>query len=335
MSHEGNGNGSVLSVPPDFIPFYGRLWPLCTTDKDVPSLPTMLVLMVLLRWHHPLMRKLWSDPARFRISERDTRHLCDIPFTRQQIRDAFRILIAHNVIKTENRRIHRDGHWTKPIKHVVWLNTQLITEFLGSPEPLTSVARGSPEPLTGGALCGSPEPHLVVLQTPGTESTKTESTKNLGGGVVSSASQSNQTTDNVRTGISDPAEFALSSDPEPCQKASRRASKAPQSGDESAEVLYSAPQLSAIYEAYPRHICKYEAFLAIRRALRRVPFDQLLAATKAYAVERRGEDREKTPYPATWFNGRRWEACACPEEAPVYTPSPSEVYWKQKLGIQS
>lgn len=66
-------------------------------------------------------------------------------------------------------------------------------------------------------------------------------------------------------------------------------------------------QAAALYALYPRKKDRGHALPAIKRALKKVPFATLKEAVEAYARERAGKDQEHTPYPATWFNGLRWE----------------------------
>ncbi len=65
-------------------------------------------------------------------------------------------------------------------------------------------------------------------------------------------------------------------------------------------------QCRAIYEAYPRKVGRGAALKAIVKALKLVPFEELLEAVREYARAREGQEREFTPYPATWFNQERW-----------------------------
>lgn len=60
-----------------------------------------------------------------------------------------------------------------------------------------------------------------------------------------------------------------------------------------------------IYCAYPRKVAKPEALKAIRTALSKIPFDDLLQKTKAFATARNG-DVAFCPHPATWFNQERY-----------------------------
>jgi hypothetical protein len=77
-----------------------------------------------------------------------------------------------------------------------------------------------------------------------------------------------------------------------------------------AKVRYTAEQIEAIYQAYPRHVGKLAALKAIRKALERpgVAYDWLLERTQAYVAsayvqDALGTDDEKfVPHPATWFN---------------------------------
>lgn len=61
-----------------------------------------------------------------------------------------------------------------------------------------------------------------------------------------------------------------------------------------------------IYQAYPKHAAKAAALKAIDKAIRKISpghdADWLLERVRAYAEQRRNEDPQFTPYPATWFN---------------------------------
>lgn len=61
-----------------------------------------------------------------------------------------------------------------------------------------------------------------------------------------------------------------------------------------------------IYEVYPRKTARPIALLAIKKALKTIPFEDLLKKTAAYAQARSGEDSGFTPHPATWFNQERF-----------------------------
>ena len=65
-------------------------------------------------------------------------------------------------------------------------------------------------------------------------------------------------------------------------------------------------QCRVIYEAYPRKVGRGAAMKAILKALKAVPYEELLEAVREYARAREGQEREYTPYPATWFNQERW-----------------------------
>lgn len=66
-------------------------------------------------------------------------------------------------------------------------------------------------------------------------------------------------------------------------------------------------QAVALYRAYPRKVARGAAIKAIKRALRKEEFEVLMEAVTEYAAAREGQDRQYTPYPATWFNQERWE----------------------------
>ncbi|MDC0088144.1 YdaU family protein [Akkermansiaceae bacterium] len=61
-------------------------------------------------------------------------------------------------------------------------------------------------------------------------------------------------------------------------------------------------QAELIYDAYPRKTAKPAALKAITKALKTMPFDEMLKNVEAFAKSRDGEDVNFTPHPATWFN---------------------------------
>ncbi len=63
---------------------------------------------------------------------------------------------------------------------------------------------------------------------------------------------------------------------------------------------------NAWYGQYPRHVAKRPGFDAYREAIKRVDYETLMAATKAFAVAVEGKPKDKIPHPATWLNGDRW-----------------------------
>jgi len=70
-------------------------------------------------------------------------------------------------------------------------------------------------------------------------------------------------------------------------------------------VTQSAVTAEEIYQAYPLKVGKPEALRAIRKALRKYPAGDLLAAVRLFAQVRAG-DKSYMPYPATWFNQERF-----------------------------
>ncbi len=60
-----------------------------------------------------------------------------------------------------------------------------------------------------------------------------------------------------------------------------------------------------IYRVFPRKVAKPEALKAISKALTKVPFDELISKTQAFATARNG-DIQFCPHPATWFNQERY-----------------------------
>jgi len=67
-----------------------------------------------------------------------------------------------------------------------------------------------------------------------------------------------------------------------------------------------------IYSAYPRHEAKKRAMEQIRLALTRHPAARVLAATRAYASQKRSTDKQYIPYAATWFAEERYLDQATP-----------------------
>jgi len=72
--------------------------------------------------------------------------------------------------------------------------------------------------------------------------------------------------------------------------------------------LTEEQKIENLYQAYPRHTGKGDAKKAIKKALEKVPYPQLLEATMAYAESPRGKGQlgHDAPHPATWFNQERW-----------------------------
>lgn len=71
----------------------------------------------------------------------------------------------------------------------------------------------------------------------------------------------------------------------------------------------SEREIEEIYQAYPKHEGRADAFRAIRKAVLSNGRDAawFLERTKAYAQERSNEDPKYTPQPARWFNAARYD----------------------------
>lgn len=86
-------------------------------------------------------------------------------------------------------------------------------------------------------------------------------------------------------------------------------------------------QAEQIYQSYPRKKARKGAIKAILKLLKTMDFEGLLAKTRAYAdgpeVRKLKADgkADVIPYPATWFNGARWED----EPDPKAKSNPSRV----------
>ena len=93
----------------------------------------------------------------------------------------------------------------------------------------------------------------------------------------------------------------------------------PQSGEDLAA--------EAIYQAYPRKVAKADAIKAIKKAMKDSPVTDLLEITKLYAASQT-PGSPYTPYPASWFTGKRYEddpaAWTASNDAPPAIPA-----WKR------
>lgn len=87
-------------------------------------------------------------------------------------------------------------------------------------------------------------------------------------------------------------------------------------------------QIEVIYTAYPKKKGKGAADRAIRSALKKLPFDDLLQAVQKFAEAEKGKDPKYIPYPATWFNQERW----LDENDPPALPSLSKI--RERFGRQ-
>jgi len=65
-------------------------------------------------------------------------------------------------------------------------------------------------------------------------------------------------------------------------------------------------EIEQIYQAYPKHVGKGQAFRAIKAALKKIHSSSLLDAVNRYSVSVAGKDPQFIPHPSTWFNGERW-----------------------------
>lgn len=83
-----------------------------------------------------------------------------------------------------------------------------------------------------------------------------------------------------------------------------------------ARPKWAANDIEAIYIAYPTHVSKASAVKAIGKALDRIavrpdapvdPVAWLLSRVQAFAKSPAGQAGRFTPYPATWFNGDRFD----------------------------
>jgi hypothetical protein len=66
------------------------------------------------------------------------------------------------------------------------------------------------------------------------------------------------------------------------------------------------PSAEEIYAEYPKKVAKNKALMAIRGALRVCSAKILLERTILYAEVVHGSESRFIPYPASWFNGQRF-----------------------------
>jgi hypothetical protein len=92
-------------------------------------------------------------------------------------------------------------------------------------------------------------------------------------------------------------------------------------------------QAMRLYMAYPRHVARGAALRAIRKALLTEEFAFLMAAVTEYRGAREShvaldaDQKNYTPYPATWFNQERYHD----DRGEWYPPGPeipTELAWE-------
>jgi len=92
----------------------------------------------------------------------------------------------------------------------------------------------------------------------------------------------------------------------------------------------AASQSLKIYEAYPKHVGKKDALRAILKVLKEIPFEELLPRVEKYKKQVFEENKEKQyiPYPATWFNGGRYnDEDLVPKPTPIWREVSGAEYW--------
>ena len=81
-------------------------------------------------------------------------------------------------------------------------------------------------------------------------------------------------------------------------------------------------QALQIYRAYPRKVARKYAVACIEKALKDLPFDELLDRVKRYAQFCKDQDQQFVPHPSTWFNqGRYYDI----EDDPNCWPAAPEI----------
>lgn len=90
------------------------------------------------------------------------------------------------------------------------------------------------------------------------------------------------------------------------QKRTKNSSSAAPKENESS-IQSKVAEAQQIYAAYPRKVGRDKAIKVICKALKRVPFETMLAAVRLYAESRQDKNPNFTPHPATWFSQGRYE----------------------------
>jgi hypothetical protein len=80
-----------------------------------------------------------------------------------------------------------------------------------------------------------------------------------------------------------------------------------------------------LYEVYPRKIARKPSIAEIKKALKKVPFEELKAKVDAYAKSVIGKEQKYIPHARTWFSQERWNDAADTSEHPYgKCPIPGE-----------
>lgn len=82
--------------------------------------------------------------------------------------------------------------------------------------------------------------------------------------------------------------------------------KASNNGDARIKSIQDQKLAETIYEAYPRKVARPEAIKAILKALAKVPYEELLEKTKAFASASSGQVEKYIPHPSTFYNQERY-----------------------------
>ncbi len=61
------------------------------------------------------------------------------------------------------------------------------------------------------------------------------------------------------------------------------------------------------WKIWPRKVARKAAEKAWRSAVKRSPYETIIAAAASYAASREGKDQTFTAHASTWLNGDRWE----------------------------
>ena len=94
----------------------------------------------------------------------------------------------------------------------------------------------------------------------------------------------------------------------------------------------AAPQPEQeVYAVYPKRVDRGQALKAIRGALKKIGFDDLLEKVRRYAELAKDADPQFIPNPATWFNGERWLDEAAPPRADGRRLSADGKMWLDKF----
>lgn len=97
--------------------------------------------------------------------------------------------------------------------------------------------------------------------------------------------------------------------------------KQPSPKPSKADSKKSENEFAEWYSVYPRKESRKKAIQAFVKALKVIPFENLMIFTKSYAKSVEGKDKQFIPYPASWLNAERWNDLQDLSTPQTVTPS--------------